>query len=196
MEKNILYLAAIAAILCCCCCSAQPLLTSWKQSTGYGVSPYDTIRADVMKIYYDDRYVYINTNSMPSYQIGPWRANPNRPLAQDFTLVFPVNPSAAASGTNMDTRLGVTGLFTNGLAMYNAYDGVAVNTYWQRNAWVFEGVSFDSCLGHPDGRGVYHNHANPTCLYSSSSNSHSPIIGWSLDGYPIYGPYGYSNVRT
>ena len=24
--------------------------------------------------------------------------------------------------------------------------------------------------------------------------SHSPIIGWSYDGAPIYGPYGYTNA--
>ena len=28
-----------------------------------------------------------------------------------------------------------------------------------------------------------------------ASNSHSPIIGWSYDGNPIYGPYGYSSIN-
>jgi hypothetical protein len=27
------------------------------------------------------------------------------------------------------------------------------------------------------------------------SQNHSPIIGWAYDGYPIYGPYGYSDVQ-
>ena len=27
------------------------------------------------------------------------------------------------------------------------------------------------------------------------SNTHSPIIGWSYDGNPIYGPYGYSTIN-
>ncbi len=27
----------------------------------------------------------------------------------------------------------------------------------------------------------------------TSSLHHSPILGWSFDGYPVYGPYGYSN---
>ena len=27
----------------------------------------------------------------------------------------------------------------------------------------------------------------------SSSNAHSPILGWSYDGHPIYGPYGYTS---
>ena len=28
---------------------------------------------------------------------------------------------------------------------------------------------------------------------SEYSTEHSPIVGWSYDGNPIYGPYGYSN---
>src|SRR5207253_1998482 len=23
--------------------------------------------------------------------------------------------------------------------------------------------------------------------------THSPILGWAFDGFPVYGPYGYSN---
>ena len=29
----------------------------------------------------------------------------------------------------------------------------------------------------------------------TESTNHSPIIGWSYDGHPIYGPYGYSNLN-
>jgi hypothetical protein len=36
---------------------------------------------------------------------------------------------------------------------------------------------------------------NNTYSYTEDTNTlhHSPILGWSFDGYPIYGPYGYSN---
>ena len=30
--------------------------------------------------------------------------------------------------------------------------------------------------------------------FNIASNSHSPIIGWSYDGCPIYGPYAYENI--
>lgn len=30
-------------------------------------------------------------------------------------------------------------------------------------------------------------------LFNESDQNHSPIIGWSYDGIPIYGPFGYSN---
>ena len=67
---------------------------------------------------------------------------------------------------------------------------------WQRNAYVYEGISFDKCNGHPDQSSAYHNHIDPTCLYTKSSTTHSPIIGWLLDGYPIYGPYGYTSTAS
>jgi hypothetical protein len=67
---------------------------------------------------------------------------------------------------------------------------------WNRNAYVYEGVSFDSCYGHPDGSGKYHNHVDPVCLYTKNSSAHSPIIGWMLDGFPLYGPYGYTTSSS
>jgi hypothetical protein len=66
----------------------------------------------------------------------------------------------------------------------------------------WEGVSFDGCGGHPDAFGVYHNHINPICYYgykynsSTVSTSHSPIIGYMFDSYPIYGPFGYSSANN
>ena len=71
-----------------------------------------------------------------------------------------------------------------------------MNNVWQRNAYFFEGISFDSCLGHPDGNGVYHDHININCYYNvSDSSKHSPLIGFMLDSYPIYGPFGYSSAN-
>ena len=85
---------------------------------------------------------------------------------------------------------------------------------WLRNAYFGEAQTFDLCTGHQPGNGEYHYHANPICLraqlndntevarkaragtiYREKSTpwSHSPILGWAFDGYPIYGPYGYSD---
>lgn len=85
---------------------------------------------------------------------------------------------------------------------------------WRRWALYGEGQTFDACLGHQPGTGDYHHHAEPLCLRAQLSDNlvlshtlrtgpvyseklppwnHSPILGWAFDGYPIYGPYGYSN---
>src|SRR5439155_26641275 len=87
--------------------------------------------------------------------------------------------------------------------------------YWHRNAPVAESFNFDYALGHQPPTGIYHTHQNPIALryqlgdhvdynsstknYSESTNSvakHSPIIGWAHDGFPIYGPYGYSSASN
>ncbi|MGC6467189.1 MAG: YHYH protein [Akkermansiaceae bacterium] len=82
---------------------------------------------------------------------------------------------------------------------------------WNRDAYVNEGVTFDAANAHQAGAS-YHYHANPPALrhqlgdsvdYDANANrytenfngSHSPILGWVNDGYPIYGPYGYSEAN-
>jgi uncharacterized protein (TIGR03437 family) len=87
---------------------------------------------------------------------------------------------------------------------------------WQRDAYFGESLTFDRCFAHQPGDGTYHNHIQPVCLRAQlgdnldlvsngrvgpvyrekdSGWSHSPILGWSFDGYPIYGPYGYSDPQ-
>jgi hypothetical protein len=86
------------------------------------------------------------------------------------------------------------------------------NGQWHRAAYPNEGPTMDPTYAHQQNTGEYHNHFDPiglrytlgdhidfnpvTKIYSESTatpTKHSPIIGWVRDGYPIYGPYGYSN---
>jgi hypothetical protein len=66
---------------------------------------------------------------------------------------------------------------------------------WHQNAVVVEATSFDATNGHPAPGGRYHYHQNPKSLYTPDPNSHSPVLGYAFDGYPIYGPYAYANVN-
>jgi len=100
------------------------------------------------------------------------------------------------TGVLINTGLGHIGVWRNGVSIFNAKDAFSYNNQgiWFQDALVFEGSSFDACLGHPSGNGEYHHHVNPTCLYNDSDEAnHSPIIGYAFDGYPIYGAYGYSS---
>jgi YHYH protein len=86
---------------------------------------------------------------------------------------------------------------------------------WRRDANSIYGeiFTFDPCKAHQPGNGQYHYHSNPVCLrYQLNDNlvganvgtasasftesagalTHSPLLGWAFDGYPVYGPYGYS----
>ena len=89
-------------------------------------------------------------------------------------------------------------------------NGVRGDGVWNRDAYVNEGVTFDAAFAHQAGN-QYHYHANPPALrhqlndhvdYDAATNTyserttppaHSPILAWLSDGYPLYGPYGYSD---
>ena len=107
----------------------------------------NAIKTDVLSVKYDSSYVYVNTNSVPSYSIGPWTANPNTPSAQNAIAKFALKPSNASTASVVG--LGPIGLWSNGVAIFNGLDGMTYNTVWHRNAYFFEGISFDSCNGHP-----------------------------------------------
>ncbi len=86
------------------------------------------------------------------------------------------------------------------------------NGVWNRDAVVAERTGFDCAKGHP-AMGNYHHHQNPSAfhldltvisnicdlylsdaLYVIDSATHSPLLGFAYDGFPIYGAYGYKNA--
>ncbi|MDR3735387.1 MAG: YHYH protein [Acidobacteriaceae bacterium] len=114
---------------------------------------------------------------------------------------------AATASTTTTTTTGGSGSTWNGQG-----DGV-----WRRDAKYGEAVTFDPCNAHQPGNGEYHYHVDPVCLrYQVGDNMqklgstdlapnytekttglvHSPILGYAYDGYPIYGPYGYSTATN
>jgi len=204
MKRSILLLV-FAGIVSIKSKAQAPDITSWLQNTT--VTGYAGIVSNVQLVQYNATYVYVSTNCIPEYGIGPWPTDPNIPSAQNAVCEFPRTP-VPNTGTLTSTPLGSIGLWSNGVQMFNPEDGFHWNNAtsswamgpaasWNRNALIFEGPSFDSCLGHPAPGGVYHNHVNPKCLYNDlDSTHHSPIIGYAFDGYPVYGAYGYSDTSA
>lgn len=208
----------ITAMLLCLAAAANgqsPTVYSWVFNTtgltGYncsGCSPAHTgtITSNIQSVYYTSTNAYITCAGVPSYNVGPWASDPNVPTDQSFVFKIPLSPTS--TGTFTATELGQIGIWSNGVCVYNPEDGyywdtatnafgntVGVTALWNRNAYLYEGSSFDACLGHADSHGCYHNHINPKCVYDETdSTSHSPIIGFAFDGYPIYGAYGYANT--
>jgi len=185
-----------------------PDITSWLQNTT--VTGYGGYVSNVQLVQYSASYVYVSASCIPEYSIGAWPTDPNVPSPQNFVCEFSRHP-VENTGTPIWTFLGPNGLWSNGVAIYNPKDANYWNnttgtfamgedtsgTGWNRNALIYEGVSFDACLGHPDQSGCYHNHVNPKCLYNDAdSTHHSPIIGYAFDGFPIYGAYGYASATT
>jgi hypothetical protein len=142
---------------------------------------------------------------------------PNYPANAKALYRIPRTPVVTANKTL--TGLGAIGYFVNGVALFDNRDAFYWNGssevmgtgLWNRDAYVNESVTFDAALAHQAGA-THHYHANPIALryqlgdhvdYNQSANrytesaaaptKHSPIVAWVRDGFPIYGPYGYSN---
>jgi hypothetical protein len=169
-----------------------PTVTSWiinpGNETGYG-----GIETNVESVYYTTTDVYVSSTCIPGYDIGPWTANPNTPANQDFTFKITRNP-IQNTGNLVNTPLGHMGVWRNGVSIFNAKDGMTYNNQgiWNRDALVWEGISFDNCLGHAAGNGEYHHHVSPNCLYDHlNEDEHSDLIGSAFDGFPIYGAHAF-----
>ena len=145
---------------------------------------------------------------------------PNLPVNKKLLYRIPRTPTVPVTKTL--TGLGAIGYFVDGVAMFDSRDAFYWNGSaevngsgnWNRDAFVNEGPTFDPGNAHQENSGTYHYHANPIALrylvgdnilfnaatktYSENTTNlnlkHSPIIGWVRDGFPVYGPYGYSSA--
>jgi len=116
--------------------------------------------------------------------------------------------STASTSTITTTPVGGTS------SWQGSGDGV-----WRRDAMTIYGevYTLDPCKAHQPGTGEYHYHANPVCLRyqlndnlvganvgtsaatyteTTAAKTHSPLLGWAYDGYPVYGPYGYATATS
>ncbi|MFM2048702.1 MAG: hypothetical protein RI955_1250, partial [Bacteroidota bacterium] len=208
MQKRFLPLMAMLLFVKLSTAQVTPEISSWMLNTT-GATGYSNITSNCQQVQYSTNYVYVSCSCIPGYSIGPWMGNPNIPSNQNFVYKIPRNP-IAITGTPTNVGMGHIGVWKNGVSIFNVYDGYWWNTStnawsstpgpgthaWNRNAYIFEAVSFDNCLGHPQQQGEYHHHVSPNCLYNQAdSTHHSPIIGYAFDGFPVYGAYAYTNTN-
>ena len=110
--------------------------------------------------------------------------NPNTISSQNITLKIPVNPVVAA--THAATPMGVMGVALNGVPLFNQYAAGG-------SPLTNEITSFDQWWGHPQMTGMYHYHVEPLYLTTVKA-SKSALMGFLLDGFPVYGPKEENNT--
>lgn len=114
----------------------------------------------------------------PAYQFD---RNPNAISEQDFVFGIPAEPVALDEPRCVP---GAIGILVSGIVLFNALDAPG------RDAVAHE--TQDSCQGHPQASGVYHNHNVSNCVLEKfdSGTGHSALVGYIVDGFGIYGPRG------
>ena len=126
--------------------------------------------------------------------VNNWNKNPNGITTLNLRFKSPINPKKASSST--PTSMGPIGVSLNGVPFYNQYAGMNQPLTREIN-------SFDQGNGHPapiapgqengaDGR--YHYHMEP--ILTSKEKGRNVILGFLLDGFPVYGPEENGDVIT
>lgn len=153
----------------------------------------------------DGEYRYVTSNGLPDHPTGqfPGRGNPNAISAQDYKFRMPLHPKPAQQGASTELRRGVFGVALNGVV----FDpGTA--EFWKDDpslGWRMEAIGgprnlgLDSSNAHVQPNGAYHYHGIPIALakaLSAGKLAKGPVLlGYAADGYPIYGPTGYSEAN-
>lgn len=146
----------------------------------------------------DGTYVTIKTNGQPDHKSvfypttnakyeafsgttfggNTFRKNPNTiSLTNSFTFKIPLNPVVAT--THASTPMGPIGVSINGVPLFNQYAAGG-------SPLTNEVTSFDQYWGHPTGTNMYHYHVEP--LYLTQTKGKEDLMGFLLDGFPVYGP--------
>ncbi|MDA8886057.1 YHYH protein [Bacteroidia bacterium] len=175
----------------------DPLVDTTDTTTADELAVYKKVYG-ASDIYKEGNFVVIKVNSLPDhpspyYKDTDWsdkfegyngtnpdfHLNPNRVTQTNYTYKFPLNPVELSSG-NQATTLGTIGVAINGVPLFNQYAGP------NEQELTNEINSFDQYNGHPQQQGVYHYHIEP--LYLTANKGKEALMGFLLDGFPVYGP--------
>lgn len=154
-----------------------------------------------------DGKLVVEGNGIPPYTFVQTTPNPLKAVQHHWEI--PLDPQPAAQTTEIPL-LGTVGFAVNGLPFFGPNEGAqpAESAYGDP---VFNGL-MDPCLGHTADEYHYHSFLEK-CLTQASlvekpwtsadpdATKASPILGWALDGFPIYGSRecvdaGCSQTRT
>ncbi|RAP32143.1 YHYH protein [Candidatus Marinamargulisbacteria bacterium SCGC AG-414-C22] len=192
-----LYILILIPLLFTACESTRSSSSSTSNSelVTIPLSIYQKVYKTTQDIYIQGDYVYITTDGVPdhnspyfinnSYDDSRYETNdditfdqnPNNILAQTYTFKLPHTPQSAS--VKQATSLGAMGVALNGVPFFNQYAGP------NNQPLTNEIFSFDQYNGHPAPGGSYHYHIEPLSITASSR---SILVGFLLDGYPVYGP--------
>ena len=141
----------------------------------------------------------VNSNDIPHFTFTP--LTPNALTESNYEWRITQTPEVASEATAVPL-LGAIGFTVTGLSINGANEGPMPDPYGDP---VLNGL-MDNCQGHT---GMdYHVHSmNQQCYVESGlvaepwtnepidTTQPSPILGWALDGFPIYGSYGCVDIE-
>ena len=154
--------------------------------------------------------IQVEANGIPGHKVGqfPNRGNPHTISEQAYNFevrtnqkpnrkITPLHNDSGFGPPNTPFGIAVNGvLFDPGTAEFFNGDRSSDWNYEALSGSVPLGVDFNNAHVQPNG--AYHYHGLPTGLLEKlkvNDKEHSPLIGYGMDGYPIYAIYGYKKPK-
>lgn len=177
--------------------AADPPRTAWIMSPA-SVSRASALRSspDVHSATVDGRFIVIRSAGLSLKYFGPLQEPPvPATTLRDFAFRIPLYPEPE-TGRHVRVPVDVIGTFVNGVPIYNHFEALSSNG---ANLWHYDAVALNdtgelTVAGHPRPDLT---HPAPSGLLEElgrDGSRHSPLIGFALDGYPVYGPWAYANA--
>ncbi len=184
----------VCLILICTLPLLLSVMPADKESFTAEIPPAFELFSEEVNIYANDEFVFLETKGIPDHA-SPYypkghalyeayngnnprfRRNPNSIREQNLTFRIPRRPKK--SSYHPETRLGPIGIAINGVPLFNQFAGPGRSLSYEIN-------SFDQYNGHPQRTGQYHYHIEPLAI--TATEGRSTLIGFLLDGFPVYGP--------
>lgn len=151
-----------------------------------------------VKMEIQDGYRTITSNGIPDHPTGafPNAGNPNSIAPQSYRYRVTMTPKLTGS----ETRTHIFGVAINGVP----FDPGTAELWNSNQAWHYEalsgllfsrgGLGVDDNLAHVQPNGAYHYHGLPMGLLKKLDYTHRmALVGYAVDGFPIYGPYAYAS---
>jgi hypothetical protein len=133
--------------------------------------------------------IAVTTNNMISFPFVQLTPHPLSP--QNMTIKFPRAPKVAATPTNVVNMLGTAGVTVSGLVIYPITEGaIPVESAYGDP---YYNKMLDTCGGHTGPASEYHYHVLITVAICNLKNT--GVLGYAIDGFPIYGPTACLNVK-
>jgi hypothetical protein len=163
-------------------------------------STKNSVAGSTVSITVEGDYRIIRANGLPDHAPGqfPNRGNPNRIAAQNYNFRVPLHPQT----NTQPTRLG---MYPFGVAVNGVVFDPGAAEWWNgdRN-WQYEpmggaiNLGVDQNNAHVQPGGAYHYHAIPVGLMNklTGGKSKMALVGWAADGFPIYGPWSFSDAKS
>lgn len=175
--------------------AAEPVSSVWVTAPAARNSQLARFQPEVKSIQVLDRVVEIQSGGISLVYFGLLQTPADHiERLRQLRFRIPRYPEPA-KGAFTSVRSDVLGVFVNGVPIYNQFE---TTSYQGQNLWHGDPLAMNDdgslvAAGHPRASLEHNGSLGVLENLIADASRHSPIIGYALDGYPIYGPWAYGD---